>query len=274
MPPAPPKPPSPPGSAPHRGRLPYDPWPRRPPSAAEPVTVNLRRAPADVEIPWHSHDWAQLAYPLSGTIRLATADTAWIVPPLRAIWIPPRIAHTVVMLGAVELRTLYVDPASSPLPLDHCRVVEVSDLMRALSEVLAASPGPQEPRRSLMSRLLVEEMGSARPLSLGLPLPRDRRLMALCQALLDQPASSLGLEEWATRVGASSRTLARLFHKELGMPFGAWRQQLRLSRAAALVAQGHSLGAVAAELGYASPSAFSAMFKRTFGQSPRQFFHQ
>jgi len=98
--------------------------------------------------------------------------------------------------------------------------------------------------------------------------------MALCQALLDDPAADLSLEGWAARVGASERTLARLFQKELAMPFGAWRQQLRLSRAAALVAQGHSLGAVAAELGYASPSAFSAMFKRAFGQPPSQFFHQ
>lgn len=255
-------------------RLPYDPWPRRPPSAAEPVTVNLRKAPADVEIPWHSHDWAQLAYPIAGTIRLATADMAWIVPPLRAIWIPPQVAHTVVMLGQVELRTLYVDAAAAPLPLDSCRVVEISDVMRALSEALAASPTPADPRRGLMTALLVEEMRQAKPLSLGLPLPRDRRLMALCQALLDQPAADLSLEAWAARVGASSRTLARLFQKELAMPFGAWRQQLRLSRAAALVAQGRSLGAVAAELGYASPSAFSAMFKRAFGQSPRQFFRQ
>jgi len=259
---------------PSKPRLRYDPLPRRPPSATEPVTVNLRKAPADVEIPWHSHEWAQLAYPIAGTIRLSTADTAWIVPPFRAIWIPPQVAHTVVMLGRVELRTLYVDAGAAPLPLDACRVVEISEVMRTVSEALAATPGPEEPRRGLMMALLVEEMRAARPLSLGLPLPRDRRLMALCQALLDDPAADLSLEDWAAQVGASERTLARLFQKELGLAFGAWRQQLRLSRAAALVAQGHSLGAVAAELGYASPSAFSAMFKRAFGQPPSQFFRQ
>lgn len=254
-------------------RLPYDPWPRRPPSAEEPVTVNLRRAPADVEVPWHHHEWAQLAYPISGTIRLATEDTAWIVPPLRAIWIPPRVRHCVVMLGKVELRTLYVDAGAAPLPLDQCRVVEISPLLRALSESLAGHPPPEGRRRALTMSLLVEEIGAARPLSLGLPLPRDRRLMALCQALLDDPATDLTLAQWAPRVGASPRTLARLFQRELQRPFGAWRQQLRLSRAAALVAQGNSLADVAAELGYASASAFSAMFKRAFGTSPSRFFH-
>ena len=261
-------------ATPAKARLRYDPLPRRPPSPSEPVTVNLRKAPADVEIPWHSHDWAQLAYPTAGTMRLSTTDTAWIVPPYRAIWIPPRVVHCVVMLGRVELRTLYVDPGAAPLPLDACRVVEVSNLMRSLSEAIAATPAPEEPRRSLMMGLLVEEIRQARPLSLGLPLPRDRRLMALCQALLDDPATDLTLEAWSAQVGASARTLARLFQKELGLPFGAWRQQLRLSRAAALVAQGRSLAEVAAELGYASPSAFSAMFKRAFGESPRRFFQQ
>jgi AraC-like DNA-binding protein len=116
-------------------------------------------------------------------------------------------------------------------------------------------------------------MGRAATLSLRLPLPRDRRLRSLCDALLEDPASSLTVEDWALRVGASPRTLARLFRGELGMSFGQWRQQMRLAQAAALVAQGRPLAAVAGELGYASPSAFSAMFKRAFGVSPSRFFH-
>lgn len=250
----------------------FHPKPRRPPSAAEPVTVALRHAEADTETAWHSHEWAQLAYPVSGTIRLSTPDTAWIVPPYRAIWIPPRVSHQVAMLSPVELRTVYVDTATSPLPLDACRVVDVSPLMQALIEALAEDPPPDDARRGLILPLLAAEMRRAPPLALGLSLPADRRLRALCQALLDNPAANLTLAEWAERVGASERTLARLFRAELGLSFGGWRQQLRLSRAAALVAQGRSLAAVAAELGYASPSAFGAMFRRAFGVPPSRFF--
>lgn len=250
--------------------LPFDPVPRRAPTPEEPLTVNLRRPPPDVIIPPHSHDWAQLAFPLRGGLRIAAAGMAWVVPSFRAVWIPPRIEHSVVMLGQVELRTVYVAPAAAPLSLDACAVIEVSDLMRALIEALpAAGRGPA--RRDLMIRLLLEEMRRAPPLSLGLPLPADRRLQALCDALMEDPASPLGLAEWAARVGASERTLARLFQGELKMSFGAWRQQLRLARALDLIGRGRPLGQVAAELGYASPAAFSAMFRRALGVPPSRF---
>ncbi len=70
----------------------------------------------------------------------------------------------------------------------------------------------------------------------------------------------------------SERTLARRFEQDLGMTFGQWRQQMRLAHAAPLIARGLPLSQVAAELGYASQSAFSAMFKKTFGQSPSTFY--
>jgi len=250
--------------------LPFDPVPRRAPTPDEPVTVNLRRPPPDVVIPPHSHDWAQLAFPLQGGMRISAAGMAWVVPSFRAVWIPPSIEHSVVMLGQVELRTVYVAPCVAPLPLDACTVIEVSDLLRALIEALPAAAGEPE-RRDIIIRLLLAEMRRAPPLSLGLPLPADRRLQALCDTLMEDPASPLSLEEWAGRVGASERTLARLFQSELKMSFGAWRQQLRLARALDLIGRGRPLGQVAAELGYASPAAFSAMFRRAFGVPPSRF---
>jgi len=39
-----------------------------------------------------------------------------------------------------------------------------------------------------------------------------------------------------------------------------------------LAAQGRPMGLIAAELGYASPSAFSAMVRRAVGQPPSRFF--
>nr|MBL8410121.1 helix-turn-helix transcriptional regulator [Dechloromonas sp.] len=257
--------------------LPFDPCPRRAPTADEPLTVNLRSLPADVRVPVHSHDWAQLAYPLRGALRISAAGMAWLVPAFRAVWIPPEIEHEVVALGEVELRTVYVARVAAPLSLESCAVIEVSDLMRSLIEALsgvAVEELEETDRRDLMIRLLLAEMHRAPPLSLGLPLPRDRRLQALCQALIDDPAMPLSLAEWAVRVGASERTLARLFQTELSMSFGAWRQQVRLARALDLIGRGRPGGDVAAELGYASQAAFSAMFKRAFGVSPGRFMQE
>jgi AraC-like DNA-binding protein len=95
----------------------------------------------------------------------------------------------------------------------------------------------------------------------------------MCNALLAEPANTQTLGEWAQRAGASERTLARLFEKELGMSFGQWRQQARLAHAAPLIARGMPLSQVADQLGYASQSAFTAMFRKTFGCPPTAFFN-
>lgn len=254
--------------------LPFDPVPRRAPSLDEPVTVNLRRPPSNLRVPAHSHAWAQIAYPFRGSIQVEAAGKMWIVPPLRAVWIPPNVEHEVTMLGDVELRTIYVTAEAIPSELRDCSVIEVSELLRVLFEALLLMD-PTEPsnarRHYLMMELLLDEVGKAPALLLGLPMPRDRRLWAVCQGLAKDPASSLTLEDWAKRVGASSRTLARLFQDEMNMGFGAWRQQLRLARSIELISRRTPLGEVAESMGYAGQSAFSAMFKRTFGVSPSRF---
>jgi AraC-like DNA-binding protein len=130
----------------------------------------------------------------------------------------------------------------------------------------------QSLRYEVLARALLEEMRIAPTLSFDLALPADRRLRSLCEALLEDPGASLSLQEWATRVGASARTLARLFQQDLGMTFGQWRQRVRLAHAAALVSLGTPLADVAASLGYESASAFSAMFKRALGRPPSTFF--
>ncbi len=56
------------------------------------------------------------------------------------------------------------------------------------------------------------------------------------------------------------------------MSFGQWRQQLRLLRGLEGLATGDRLIDLRLELGDDSPSAFTAMFKRQFGQPPSQFF--
>jgi AraC-like DNA-binding protein len=131
-----------------------------------------------------------------------------------------------------------------------------------------------EKRRKQITQLLLTELSQVSLLSLGLPMPSDRRLQTLCQALSDDPSSPLTLEGWAKVVGASSRTLARLFEEELNMGFGQWRQQLRLATAMDLMGRGKSLNDVAAQLGYANPASFTVMFKRALGMPPSRFLKQ
>jgi AraC-like DNA-binding protein len=218
----------------------------------------------------HGHERAQLLYAVSGTMRVTTSDGSWVVPPLRALWIPAAMRHEIRMCGAVAMRTLYIDPAAAPWSARDCAVIEVSPLLREL--ILAAMAEPIEyatdGRAGLIMSLLLEELRRADTAPLRVPMPKDRRLLALCRALLERPESDLTLEAWAERAHASSRTLSRLFQRETGMSFGAWRQQVRLAEALSRLALGQSVALVARGLGYASASAFTAMFRRALGATP------
>jgi AraC-like DNA-binding protein len=232
--------------------------------------VHLRLPPADSVISWHRHTWGQLNCPRMGSIRVSVPGKMWIVPRYRAVWIPPDIPHEVVMLGRVEFHAMYVEPSASPLPLDECTVMEVGPLMRELVNALAGDVITQDRRRQSAMDLLVEEIRAAPSLPLGLPLPAERRLRSLCMAMMDDPGSENTLDDWAPIVGASARTLARLFQTELQTSFGDWRRQLRLARAIDLIGRGVPLTDVATEVGYSNAPAFSTMFRNALGFPPSQ----
>jgi AraC-like DNA-binding protein len=107
---------------------------------------------------------------------------------------------------------------------------------------------------------------------LTLPMPADPRARALAEGLARHPDDRRPLAELAREVGASPRTLQRAFLAEAGISFRAWRQQLRLHRALVLLAEGRSVTAAALEVGYESPSAFVAMFRRVLGTPPGRYF--
>lgn len=245
------------------------------PSPQRPVRLVARDLLGAQILHSHSHPWGQITYALEGIVRVSAGNNTWIVPPLRAIWIPPDLVHEIVTLEQTRLRVLYIDAGSTPFiesgTSPNCKVLDVSSLLRELIVALADSD-ECGPREAMIRALILDELGQLPTLPICVPLPTDKRLKTLCNKLIEQPATTLTLEQWAPRVGASPRTLARLFQHELGLTFGAWRQQMRLAHAAPMIARGMPLSQVAAELGYTSQSAFSAMFKKTFGQSPSAFF--
>jgi AraC-like DNA-binding protein len=205
-------------------------------------------------------------------MRMATPDGYWVIPPGRGVWIPAFMPHEVRMVGAVSMRTLYVGCSIGPELASECAVVDVPPLLRHLLEQLAGAepPAPEErPRRHALEDLVLIEIGRLQRLRLHVPLPADPRLRKLCDAVLASPDASRTLEDLEAVAGASARTLRRLFQQELGLSFAAWREQARVVEALARLEEGRPVSAVSRELGYAAPSAFTAMFKRVFGKSPR-----
>ena len=88
-------------------------------------------------------------------------------------------------------------------------------------------------------------------------MPSDRRLRPIAAELLKNGLRPVD-RGMGRRVGASGRTLARLFIAETGLSFTRWRTQCRLLLARARLAEGESVTTVAHAMGYASDSAFIA----------------
>ncbi len=172
------------------------------------------------------------------------------------------------------MRTVYfAGSVSAALPAKCC-VVQVTPLLRELVLRAVDFPAhyPKQGREARIAALIVDEMKTASVAPLHLPLPVDARARRVTRALNADPGDPRSLAALAKTSGASARTLARVFQRETGMSFGVWRQQLRLLRALERLAAGDAVTRVAVELGYDSPSAFIAMFKRTLGVSPGRYF--
>lgn len=238
-----------------------------------PVVALARDLAPSHEIDWHSHPRYQLVYAARGVMTVDTREATWVVPPQRAVWMPPGVEHRLKASGPVEMRSLYVRAQAAARMPAGCEVLEVTPLLREL--ILRATQLPLEydvrgPAGRVM-RLLLDELAQLPRLPYHLPMPNAAPLAAICRKLLDAPDDSATLADFATRSATSARTLARHFRRRTGMSFAEWRRRARLLRALAWIAEGRPIVKVALELGYDSPSAFSAMFRRELGAPPSQF---
>jgi AraC-like DNA-binding protein len=222
----------------------------------------------------HAHAKGQLIHAMHGVMVVAAPGGQWIVPPTRGLWVPAGFVHGIRCVGVVRMRSVWVRPDVAQHLPDECRAVGIAPLLREL--VLAAteiaSPYEADSRAGRLMALLLDELHALPVLPLHLPQPTDRRLQRICARLARRPDDDATLADWAGRLGIDAKTIQRLFARETGMTFGQWRQQSRLLHGLEQLARGEKVVDVALALGYESPSAFAAMFRRQFGETPSAFF--
>jgi AraC-like DNA-binding protein len=222
--------------------------------------------------PFSPPGWDQLIHAISGVMSVETQLGIWVVPPNRALWVPDGHRIRIQMHGRVAIRSLYLQAQLDAMPVE-LQVVNVSPLLRELV-VEAIRRGPLDRREAHAGHLidlildLLHEIPQA---PLQLPQPRDARARALADRFAESPTA--GVSELAQSVGASRRTLERLFLAETGMPIARWRRQLRLLQALRLLGAGYAVTDVAHRVGYSTPSAFGAMFRAELGQTPARYFY-
>jgi len=226
-------------------------------------------------VPPHEHRRAQLVFAASGVMEVTVADGMFLVPPQRAVWVPGGTRHQMRARGHLAFRSVYIWTDFYPARLpDEPRSVRVSGLLREL--ILRASEIPfgteSEPRNARLLQLLVDEIEVTPERALHLPTGKDPRLARICKALVANPGDDKDLADWADLVGASTRTLARLFQSEIGVSFVTWRQQLRVLASLPRLAAGDPVTVVAMDLGYETQGAFAEVFRRILGSTPSTYF--
>ncbi len=220
----------------------------------------------------HSHPWVQLSYATRGVLGVRTRFGSYLAPPQRAIWVPPGLEHSVVTTERTQMRGLYIDPAAVPWGPQQCRVLEVPPLVRELIRSVTSLPVDYDeagPAGRLVA-VLLDQLAGLSEVRFSLPLPVDGRLTRLAAELEQQPDDPRTLMELSAAAGLSARTMTRLFLRETGLTFRAWRRRLRLLKSLTGLEAGASVTGVALDSGYTSTSAFIAAFRREFGATPRQ----
>jgi len=232
--------------------------------------------PSSESVGKHSHLRGQLIFVLSGSMRVETDGGIWITTPGRACWIPGGIEHKVIYTKASRGRAAYIHADYRALLPSRTCVLQLSTLLRELV-VSAVDIGWDYDETGPAGRLmqvLIDQISGQVELPVFLPEGKDQRLRRLTSLLYENPGDTRPLEDWSHQVGASARTLSRLFLHETGMTFSAWRQQLCLINALEMMAEGQSVTQVALALGYGSTSSFSSMFARAMGEPPSAYLNR
>jgi AraC-like DNA-binding protein len=189
------------------------------------------------------------------------------------VWLPAGTRHAEEMHAPVSVRTLYFAPRLAKTLPRACRVINISTLVRELilhvSRIGALDR--TKPTDAHLIAVLLDQLVSVSDIPLQLPMPRDPRALRLAAVLQERPDDSESVAALSRRVGASLRTMERLFLAETKMTVGEWRRRLRLLHGVRLLAGGASVTNVALDAGYSSTSAFIAAFKKVFGATPGRY---
>lgn len=227
--------------------------------------------------PPHRHEWVQFSYAISGVLGVHTAEGSFFAPPQWGVWIPAGLEHEVVTSMRAEMRSLYVRREDSSWAPPRCRVLEVTPLARELIKSFCQLPAEYpltDSREARLVQVLMDQLAHLPEVGFSLPLPRHPRLLELCNELIENPSQLITLHGWAVRLGASEKTLMRLFQRETGLSFRSWRQRARLLSSLGALENGESVTNTALACGYDSTSAFIAAFKGLFGYTPGELFKQ
>lgn len=235
----------------------------------------------------HAHRKHQLLYASAGVLHLEVGSAHWILPPQRAAFIAAHVMHRAHAAGPVALRTVYLSPRLTQVPLPSgdpqgeervdCRVFAVTPLAREM--VLHAMRwGPDHGGRDATASLFFKTLGAlcrewvATPLPFKLPVARSPELARAMRFARDHLGESPTLDDAARAARTSTRTLSRRFVEEARTTWTEYLSTARMLRAMELLAGGGArVTDAAVAVGFDSLGAFTRAFAAFTGERPKDY---
>ncbi|UWU26224.1 helix-turn-helix transcriptional regulator (plasmid) [Rhizobium sp. CB3060] len=220
----------------------------------------------------HLHARVQLVCVFAGVVVVETDDGRFMTPPGHGLLVPAGLPHSHIVVSDVAMVSVYLKPAQSAGRKEPF-VFQVTDLARSLvlEAVKLQEAAIANTRSSLVHELLLEEITNLQEEHLVLSFPSDLRLAGLCRGFLEAPTPNDHIDDWAAKLGMSRRAFTRFFRRETGVSFLDWRQQAIVFASLPRLSAGQPVTSVALEAGYRNIGAFTTMFRRVTGLSPKRY---
>ena len=235
-----------------------------------PIMPSTRNMSPMVQVIKHNHKWGQLLYTSKGVIQIVTDDGRYILPSGQAVWLPPYIEHQVLCRYGASFHNLHIDfPYCAPLG-ESVYTFNVLPLLRELILSMCewAVDYEMTEERQRLGDVLIDLLKAAPSTGLFMPSINDKRLLPIIEGISANPCDKKTLEQWGNIVGASSRTLNRLFNQYFGFGFSKWKQKFKIIKSLDLLSDGYATQEISSTLGYESSSAFISAFKKHLGFPP------
>ncbi|NNN62748.1 helix-turn-helix transcriptional regulator [Vibrio sp. 2-1(7)] len=238
-----------------------------------PVLVKTIDMPKGYIDALHQHTWHQIIFPIKGLLQTQTDHYQHLVPHTSALFVPAGVQHESIALSNTIFVGIYLNPEFGATYEPQVRTIALTSFLNELLQEIRRQCEGETSHEEVLHLLAVlhDQILKRNVQTFQLLLPQDRRLKLIFERLTDEPALSCSLKEWGEKIGASERTLSRLFAKEFNTSFLLWRQQIRLIYSLSLLDESLSIQAIADLVGYQNDSSYIKAFKAYFDMTPQQF---
>lgn len=242
--------------------------------------------PASPELPSSVHDHFEIYIHVFGDDSMCLEGRVYLLSPGDVVIIPPYTIHRHIRCGTdysthYSIRVpagvsreyfacLYRENELLCLSPDTSARSRISSLCHEIDKLERRQSTPAERLALFSSLLMYFERTQAAGLTIS-PTPLSDMMQRVCAYVSDRLSGPLNVTQLCHAAGTSRNVLSRTFSRELGLSPYAYVQQMRLSRARALLLNGSDIAKAAADCGFKDYSHFIACFRSAFGVTPGRY---